>query len=145
MFPHVKLVELYNDGVMHEVAVIKEDGNGDLYFIRADYLDEIDRIRLRQILSRRDANRYPLWDLLSQQTLPNGVNALEFFHQFVKVRSASGKIFTPGVGRIGAGRPKPIMKADLEKAAAAEQAAAQAAKKGPGRPPKAAETETAEG
>ena len=59
IFPHVKLVELYNDGILYECAIMKEDkNNGDLYFMRIDEMDDIDRARLRQILSRRDAEKY---------------------------------------------------------------------------------------
>ena len=132
MFPHIKRIDLHNDGTVHEVLVMQELDNGDLYFIRIDYLDEIDRNRMRTILSKRDAAKYPLWDLLDQTTLPNGVNALVFFQQFVKVRSASGKIFNPGQGRMGM---RPVL------APTAQAQAQQAAGRGPGRPPKA----TAEG
>jgi len=122
MFPHVERVDLDNDGTIREVLVMQKTENGDLYFIRIDYLDEIDRKRMRTILSKRDAAKYPLWDLLDQTILPNGVNALEFFQQFVKVRSSSGKIFNPGNGRMG----RPMQ--------AAPQG--QQPQRGPGRPPK---------
>lgn len=112
VFPHLRLVELYNDGVLYEVAIIKADkDNGDLYYIRIDHLDEIDRMRMRSILLKRDAARYALWDLLDQRTLPNGMNGLDYFHQYVMVRSASGKHFRPQLGRMGAG----IKRTDVEK------------------------------
>ena len=113
---------------------MKLDDNGDLYFIRIDYLDEIDRARLRQILSRRDAAKYPLWDLMDQRTLPNGMRALEFFHQIVQVRAESGKIFKPTLGRKGvsAKHKKADIEAQIasqnEQNAKAAKAAAKAAK-----------------
>lgn len=122
-FPHLQLVELYNDGILHECAIMKQDTNGDLYFIRIDNLDEIDRARLRQILSRRDAHRYPLWDLMDQRTLPNGMKALEFFHQYVKVRGINGKVWSPTPGKRGVG----YKKADIEKQLAAQAAKAKKA------------------
>lgn len=122
VFPHVRLVDLYRDGLVYECAIMKEDKNtGDLYFMRIDKMDDIDRARLRQILSRRDAGKYELWDLMDHgQPLANGVNALVFFHQFVEVLSPSGKIYNPTPGRRSAG----IKKADVEKAVAAQQAKA---------------------
>ena|SRR5216683_655769 len=103
MFPHVERIDLKNDGTSYEVLVMQKAPNGDLYFIRILDLDEIDKKRMRTILSKRDAAKYALWDLLDQTTLPNGVNALVFFQQFVKVRSLSGEIFSPGSGRMGMG------------------------------------------
>lgn len=103
-FPHVQLLDLFDDGVLYECAVVKRDPSGDIYFIRIDYLDEIDRGRLRKVLSHRDATKYELWDLLDNETMGNGQNALEFFHQLVKVKTVSGRIFTPGLGKVGASR-----------------------------------------
>jgi len=100
--PHVKFVDLFNDGLLYEVLDVKEIPNGDLFYIRTDHLDHIDKDRMLTILSKRDANRYALWDLLDQRTLPNGVNALEYFHQYVKGRTASGVHYTPQPGRVGA-------------------------------------------
>ncbi len=104
-FPHIEVMDLYNDGIAYEIAVIKRDPtNGDVFFIRIDHLDDIDRGRLRKILSKRDANKYELWDLLSNETLGNGQNALDFFHQLVSVRTQGGKIFKPGLGKYGVQR-----------------------------------------
>lgn len=104
-FPHIELLDLYNDGIVYETAIVKRDkSNGDIYFIRIDYLDEIDRGRLRKILMKRDAGKYELWDLLSNETLGNGQNALELFHQLVKVKTVSGRIFNPALGKFGAQR-----------------------------------------
>lgn len=99
VYNHIRWVDLKKDGVMQEVLVIKEDLiNGDLYFIKINDLDQIDRERFITILRRRDAHKYPLWDLLSQFTLKNGKNALETYHQLVMMRTMTGAIVPPGKG-----------------------------------------------
>lgn len=99
-FPHIAAVDLFGKQIATEIAVMAIDNrNGDLYFIRLDHLDPIDIKRLKQIILTRDSARYALWDLMSQKTLPNGMNALEFFQQFVKVRTAGGQIVSPGQAR----------------------------------------------
>lgn len=121
VFPHLRYIELHRDGVLYECAVLKEDLNtGDIYFIRIDQLDPIDCDRLRGILLKRDAAKYPLWDLLDQSTLKNGMNALDFFHQLAKVLTASGKIMNPGLGRMSA--PKKMVRKAPAKAPAAPAA-----------------------
>lgn len=101
-FPHIAAVDLFGKNVANEIAVVAIDQrNGDLYFIRLDHLDPIDIKRLRQIILSRDSARYALWDLMSQKTLQNGMNALEFFQQFVKVRTIGGQILSPGAGQRG--------------------------------------------
>ena len=100
--PHVEWVDLDGNGVAVEVVVVKRDkGTNDLYFIKTEELDDIDRRRLTTILQKRDAGKYELWDLLDNSTLGNGENALEFFHQLVRVRTDSGQILIPGAGRHG--------------------------------------------
>lgn len=101
-FPHVEWVDLYGDGILYEVAVMKRDDVGNFHFIRIDQLDSIDRGRLVKILQNRNANDYPLWDLMSNVTLGNGMNALEYFHQAVKILTPQGSIMNPGAGKRGA-------------------------------------------
>ncbi len=99
-FPHIAAVDLFGKQIATEVAVMAIDQrNGDLYFIRLDHLDPIDIKRLKQVILARDSARYALWDLMSQKTLPNGMNSLEFFQQFVKVRTVGGQIVNPGAAR----------------------------------------------
>lgn len=144
--PHVSWADIHNNGVLTEVAVMSLDPkNGDLYYIPIASLDIIDRERFEKVISKRDAGKYPLWDLLSGTTLKNGVNALEYFNQLVKCRTASGQIFTPQQGKIGgAFSAKPSVNA--KPVSAEELAAAMATatyggdhddeqKRGPGRPP----------
>jgi len=124
--PHVEWVDLEDNKVAVEVIVVKRDErNGDLYYIKTESLDDIDRKRLITILRKRDADKYKLWDLLDNTTLGNGENALEYFHQLVKVLTEGGQVLTPGAGRQGISlRPD-------SHAVPVEQ---EGAKRGPGRP-----------
>lgn len=151
--PHIAWADLYNNGVLVEIAVVAlDENNGDLYFIPVAALDTIDRERLVRIITKRDAHKYPLWDLLSSSVLKNGMNALEYFNQLVKVRSVSGQFFAPGAGKMGtlggalsarpqinAPVPPPQVLAEAVAQAAYPEpeaaAAAAPAKRGPGRPP----------
>lgn len=108
-YPHIEWVDLQGDGTLVEVAVIKRDQLDNLYFIKVNSLDDIDKRRLFKIITNRNANLYELWDLMSNVTLGNGVNALEYFHQLVKMRTPAGKIMTPTSGAIGAAlQPKSV-------------------------------------
>lgn len=153
--PHIAWVDLHNNGTVVELAVIAIDQRtGDLYFIPIASLDAIDRVRLTYIVGKRDAHKYPLWDLMSNTTLKNGINALEYFQQLVKVRSVSGQIFAPNSGRMGIAAQhmsaRPTVDAARRTAGATSlvstpsegdiglpQEAPQEARRGPGRPPAA--------
>lgn len=100
--PHIEWIELYEDGVMHECAVLKEDPEGNKLFFPINHLDTIDRNRLGQILMDRNARTLELWDLMAQKTLGNGLNALLYFHQFTKLLTANGKILDTRSGQVGA-------------------------------------------
>lgn len=102
VYPHIEWVDLDSNGVAVEIVVMKRDtGSGDLYYIKIIDMDEIDRNRLVHILQGRDAGRHELWDVLDNTTLANGENALDFFHQMVKVQTVGGVTMSPGVGRHG--------------------------------------------
>lgn len=148
--PHIAWADIYNNGLMTEIAVIALDQkNGDLYFIPIAALDSVDRERLIKIISKRDAQKYPLWDLMASSTLKNGMNALEYFNQLVKGRTLSGQIFAPNTGRMGAFTGSLSAKPDMvagpvaptapapqqEQSADSEQTEETATRRGPGRPP----------
>lgn len=100
--PHIAWVDVKNNSVAEEVAVVGIDPkNGDLYFLPINALDSVDRDRLIHIISKRDAEKYHLWDLMSTTTLKNGMNALEYFNQLVTVRTIGGQLIKPGAGKIG--------------------------------------------
>jgi len=102
--PHIKWLELKKDGIMHECAVMKTDQHGNTYYFELGKIDNIDKQRMARILQNRNADRHELWDLMSQTTLNNGVNALEYFHQLVKIISPLGVIYTPRGGVVGTER-----------------------------------------
>ena len=100
-FPHVSWLDLSNNGTLTEAAVVREDQNGNVYFFELNKLDGIDRQRFFNIITKRHAGQFPLWDLLSQHTLGNGMNALDYFHQMVKIQTSSGSIIDPKSGVVG--------------------------------------------
>lgn len=88
---HVELVDIDDSGLLKEVAVVKRDTDGTLHYIDIASLAEIDKGRLKKILTSQHADKYPLWELLSQSRLSNGMNALDFFHyNFIKVKRPAG-------------------------------------------------------
>jgi len=138
-YRHYVSMDLYGNGIGYNVVIVKEDeNNGDVYFIKEEDLDSIDRKRMRQILSKRNADQYPLWDLMAQTILKNGVNALEYFHQLVQVRTASGQIIPPSGSRQGMRQPimRQPQQAPQQKVEESAEAESTPKKKGPGRPKK---------
>ena len=101
--PHIEWIDLKGNGVLSECAVLKEDGFGNTYYLEVPNLDMIDKTRLARILQSRKADDYELWDIMSQVTLNNGLNALEYFHQLVKVITPDGVIMNPRAGTVGTG------------------------------------------
>lgn len=93
-FNHVFLVDTADNGQLREVAVVKEEANGTLYYVDIATLDNFDKGRLKSIVTSQHTDKYPLWDLMSQVTLSNGKNALDYFHQLVKVKAAPGSVNT---------------------------------------------------
>ena len=103
-YPHIEWLELHSpDGIMHECAVMRRTGDGNVLFFKTNDLDEIDRRRLAGILADRNAGNFELWDLMSQKTLGNGMNALAYFNQLVKLLTPNGKIMDPKAGQVGSG------------------------------------------
>ena len=100
--PHLRRLDLKGDGILHECAIMKTDPNGNIYFFKVEPLDHVDKKRLRDILVSRNATMFPLWDLMRQNRLGNGINALDYFHQLVRVLTTSGSIMEPQYGAIGA-------------------------------------------
>lgn len=134
--PHLYWIDLSGDGVYTECAVMKKDGLGNVYFFPLNALDRIDKGRLARILSNRNATAFELWDLMSQITLNNGVNALMYFHQLVEMITPTGKRMKPQEGVVGTEgiidtrtkEARAAMEANVQTAAtAAANAAAQAA------------------
>ena len=106
-FPHVGWIDLTGHGVWEEVAIMTIDANGNIHFFPLNALDVIDRQRFFNIVTSRVASSFPLYDLCSQVTLGNGMNALTYFQQLVKILTVSRQILTPRPGQIGAASAPP--------------------------------------
>lgn len=102
--PHIKWLELNQDGILHECAIMKTDPHGNIYYFELGKIDNIDKQRMARLLQNRNADRLELWDLMSSTTLNNGVNALTYFHQLVKIISPMGTKYTPRGGVVGTER-----------------------------------------
>lgn len=100
-YPHTGWVDLRGTGVWTEVAIMSVDGGGSIHFFPLADLDAIDRRRFLNVVSSRQASSFPLYDLMANQTLGNGVNALVYFQQLVKVLTPSRQIIAPRVGVVG--------------------------------------------
>lgn len=107
---YIKNLDLNRNGVAVEVTVVNAlivgtDEKGtpqhEIWFIKNDELDPIDKQRLLEVLqkSARVNDFQPLYETLADVTLGNGVNALDYFHQYVKVLYPSGVIQRPKLGR----------------------------------------------
>jgi hypothetical protein len=122
--PHIKWIDLQGNGTLVECAVMAQDAQGNINYIQVNHLDAVDRRRLLKIITSRQASQFPLWDLLSNITLNNGVNALAYFHQLVRVITPSGVISTPRQGEVGVGA---VIDVEAQRAAQAKQKAAKKA------------------
>lgn len=100
-YPHIAWIDLHQDGTLHECAILKQQQDGNILYFTVNSLDEIDRRRLAGILMDRNSTNFELWDLMAQKTLGNGVNALAYFHQLVKVLTPAGKTMDPRSGQVG--------------------------------------------
>lgn len=99
--PHVEWIELHGDGILHECMVLKRDPLGNVLYIPINHLDQTDQRRVAVLLANRNATQFELWDLMAQTTLGNGMNALAYFHQLVKILTPNGKIIDPRSGQMG--------------------------------------------
>lgn len=127
-YPHVYWIDLHRNGTAIECVVLKRTPAGEVMFIRVDNLDPIDTDRLGRIISSPRAMQFELWDLMSQQVLSNGQNALTYFHQLVKILSPTGHIRSPHASHLGLPAdmsPVPVNAPGQQQVAQQQQAAAQ--------------------
>jgi len=104
-FPHIFMLDVADNGQLREVAVVKEDEGGSIYYIDIVSLDNFDKGRIKTLVTSQHATMYPLWDLMSQQTLSNGKNALDYFHQLVRVKQGAqhaNNVFGGGLSSVRA-------------------------------------------
>lgn len=98
---HVYLIDWNDDGLLKEIAVVMEAPDGSIYGIEVDKLHPIDKARLKKFIVSVHSDKYPLWELLSQGQLNNGLNPLDFFHMnYVKIKRPRGAILGGGLATI---------------------------------------------
>lgn len=98
---HVFLIDWNDDGLLKEVAVVMQTNDGTIFGIEVDRLHPIDKGRLKKVVTSVHADKYPLWELLSQGRLNNGMNALDFFHaNYVKVKRPRGAVIGGGLASV---------------------------------------------
>lgn len=99
--PNVYLIDWNDDGILKEIAVVLEAPDGTIYGIEVDKLHPIDKSRLKKFLVSVHADKYPLWELLSQGQLNNGINPLDFFHMnYVRIKRPRGAILGGGLASV---------------------------------------------
>lgn len=98
---HVHLIDWNDDGLLKEIAVVMEAEDGTIFGIEVAKLHPIDKARLKKVVTSIHADKYPLWELLSQGRLNNGMNALDFFHaNYVKVKRPRGAVIGGGLASV---------------------------------------------
>jgi hypothetical protein len=98
---HVFLVEWNDDGLLKEIALVMETTDGTLFGIEIDKLHPIDKARLKKVITSVHADKYPLWELLAQSRLNNGMNSLDFFHaNYVKIKRPKGAVIGGGLASV---------------------------------------------
>lgn len=96
---HIFNFDVNDDGRYREVAVLKlskgiDNSISAIHYVDIALMDNVDKGRLKALVTNVHADKYELWDLMSQNTLNNGKNALDYFHQLAKVVNGSGAINT---------------------------------------------------
>jgi hypothetical protein len=88
---HIFLIDWNDDGLMHEIAVVKLFDDGAIAGILVDGLHAIDKARIKKVVTSPYAEKYPLYELLSHARFSNGVNGLDYVHSnFVKIKRPKG-------------------------------------------------------
>jgi hypothetical protein len=96
---HVFNFDTTGDGSSREIAVVKmlkntEGKIAELRYVDVALLDTVDKGRLKGIVLGRHSDKYELWDLMAQTMLSNGKNALDYFHQMVRIERGAGAVNT---------------------------------------------------
>jgi hypothetical protein len=89
--PHIFLCDVDDSGLLKEIMLVKKFNDGSLYYVEIDPLHNIDKGRIKKIVTSQHADKYECWELLSMSRLSNGMNALDFFHtNNVKIKRPKG-------------------------------------------------------
>lgn len=90
-----KSIPYYNnillDGKLQDVLIMHKISNTEMIILKICYLDNIDRNRLIAIFNKCEHTNIELWKILQYNTLSNGMNALEYFHQLITVIKTTKK------------------------------------------------------
>jgi hypothetical protein len=92
---HVFHFDVNGDDRWREAAIVKlvKDQKGTIVEVRwidIALLDNIDKGRLKSLVTSVHANKYELWELMDMTVTTNGLNALTYFHQLVKITQGPG-------------------------------------------------------
>lgn len=88
---HVFLCDTDDSGLLKEILLVKKFQDGTIYYVDIDPLHNIDKGRIKKIITSQHADKYECWELLSMSKLSNGMNALDFFHSNnVKIKRPRG-------------------------------------------------------
>jgi len=79
-FPHIFRCDIDDSGLLKEILLVKKFTDGTIYYVEIGTLHNIDKARIKKIVTSQHATKYEAWELLSQSKLSNGMNALDFFH-----------------------------------------------------------------
>lgn len=89
--PHIFLCDVDDSGLLKEVAIVKEYEDGSIAYVDIGSLHQIDKARIKKVVTGQHSDKYPLWELLSQARFSNGINALDYVHvNFVKIKRPKG-------------------------------------------------------
>lgn len=105
-FPHVRFEDVNDNGLLREVAIVKDWGNGSFSYIDIALLDRIDKGRLKTALMSLHADKDELYEILSRTRFSNGINGLDYFHPLVKLKGSKGMINTIQGGGLAGARPE---------------------------------------
>lgn len=95
--PHIYLCDIDDSGLLKEIMLVKKFKDGSIYYIEIDPLHQIDKSRIKKIVSQPLADKQEGWEVLSNSKLSNGMNALDFFHSNnVRVKRPKGARATTG-------------------------------------------------
>lgn len=95
--PHIFHCDIDDSGLLKEIFLVKKYKDGSIFYIEIDPLHQIDKARLKKIVTSQHAKLYEGFELLSQHKLSNGMNALDFFHvNCVRVKRPKGARATTG-------------------------------------------------
>ena len=92
---YVQFIDIDNNGVGIECAVLKEFNNGDIIYLTINKLNDADVQILSNIIEKklcwRSGELKGLWDKLRRETIHNDINALEYYHNLSSGITNSGK------------------------------------------------------